>query len=134
VDKIQTTDTENYVVARKTKHWAPKVVTKKQYLPLMHKKFDAGLGFGSHWPMGRKRLVWSFRYADLGGQLPYLGDRLADVQIRIAARCFKYWYGQDLPNKAMVFMLVEPLDRRHIADHISPIEIQFEGNIQLLYK
>ena len=90
------------------------------------------------------RLFWSFRNADISGSLPYFGENmLTRIQEIAGSRLFPYLFRSQLrerigafePQEALLLTMVADVPReRYTLPDESGFEIQFGGNINLVYK
>lgn len=93
----------------------------------------------------RERRYWWFRKFDVGRQVPFYGNALAEkVHWKCLSLLNKYIHGRSiLPEvgwkryfgveRRMISLLVSDVSERFTKPSESPIEIQFDGNIKLFF-
>lgn len=138
VDDSFTTHNELCLVARKTVTPRVSRPESKDYYIDAVKKFSA---YFNPLAFRGRQLFWAFRDIDLGGRLPYFGEnaltRLEEIMIsRTFSLLFRKTIAEHLgesPTHRRKFLtwVTSAGTRRHTD---APIEIQFPGNIVMMYK
>lgn len=143
IDDSLTTDSELYMVARKTGSPVMRAGGKDLF-PVMLEKFTRYFGLNRAY-RAPQRLLWWSRRIDIAGQLPWYRASFAQkIQWMFVTRCMKYFHkaaivrqlGAKRFQNRHPFMAakIEGLSKRYVPFDKSPLEIQFEGPIILGYK
>jgi SAM-dependent methyltransferase len=151
INDSSTTPHELFVVAEKEKQnpsTRPFSAASGRYCEETLAKFSNRLGLACYYPT-RQRIMWWFRKADVGGQVPLWGGKpLLPLQWAAMVKWYRRKYRKELiaelglkkyqkkkrADLALLGARVEGLSGRFTRPEESPIEIQFEGPVQLLYK
>lgn len=119
-DESLTTKDELHLVARKISgpvNYLP--VSEKNYFEETLQKFVKGLGLDKKY-LFKKRTMWWFRNADVGGQTKFFIKSFIQRKHKI--------------NQPIQSLLSEDIKDFYVSKEESPIEIHYDGNIVLAYK
>ena len=132
VDDSGTTDREICLIAQKTN--TPIMGSRKNiHFNKTLKKFITGLSLSKkYWGVSR-RLRWEKNFSDAKSSFYFKNFPRFDALYFRALLKFDRWRYQKSLQK-IHSCVVSPVQKRFTANRESPIEIQFKGNIKLLYK
>lgn len=113
-DDSLTTKDELHLVARKISSPINLPTLQKNYFEETLQKFVKGLALDKKY-FFKKRKMWWYRNADIGGQIKFFVPRP--------------WLGQPIQ-----ILLVEDIKNFYVSFEESPIEVHYDGDVKLTYK
>jgi len=139
IDDTFTTKFELYMVAQKN-HDSNSPIKKRgasqhesvDYFGKTVQRFIDGMRLSKEYRVPT-RYLWWFRGGNISKQSWYfLNPFMPPLYFKVLSRIFRYRYNR--PQGKMCMCIVNNLAHRYTSFDESPIEIQFEGNINLFYK